>query len=94
MSKVFSKRPNRKAIVLSGFHTSFEDSINGLGLIDFKNKLTLKNDPLSSLHVLLIDIKNPQRKFRIEKADIAIADQDRHALYHLLAIALNYFDQN
>lgn len=91
MSKFFTKHPNRHAIVLSNFHSNFEDGIAGLRFLDFKNRLVLKSDPQSQHHVLVQDEQNPNLKFRVEKADIELANHDRHALYHLLAIVLNHF---
>lgn len=89
MSKYISKTNNRTAIFLSNFHPTFEASIAGVGNIEHNRILKIKNDPISTQHVLVQDLKNLAKTFRIEKRDIELANQSRQSLYHLLAIVLD-----
>lgn len=92
MTISISKQPHRNALILSNIHSTFEDSIAGLRLIDVHSRKILKEDPLSKHFVLVQDEFDYRKQYRIDKSDIAIANKDRHMLYHLLATVLNHFD--
>lgn len=88
MTKYISQSNNHTALFLSHLHGSFDASIQGLNAIEYHRTLAIKNDPLSSLHVLVEDTKTHQY-IRIEKHDIALANKDHQALYHLVATVLD-----
>ncbi|NHC02428.1 hypothetical protein G9F31_01340 [Acinetobacter sp. 187] len=89
MTKYIAKTNNRTALFLSHFYATFEESVANINKIEHNRILTIKNDPISSQHILVIDSKNPNKNFRIEKRDIELANQNRQSLYHLLT---NVFD--
>lgn len=89
MTKYIAKTNNRTAIFLTNVHATFEASIQALSSIEYTRKLAIKNDPISSLHILVEDTKNLNNFIRIEKIDIALANKDRQALYHLVATVLD-----
>ena len=89
MSKYISKTNNRTALFLSNFHPTFEPSIAGVSTIEHNRILKIKNDPISTQHVLVEDTKNIGKTFRIEKRDVELANQNRQSLYHLLAVVLD-----
>lgn len=93
MAIVFNQKPNHKAIILSNIYSNVEDSIAGLQLIDFKNRYSIYVDPISQHHTIIENETKAGLAFRLENNDIAIANQSRHMLYHLLATVLNHFDE-
>lgn len=93
MSIVFNQKYNHKAIILSNVYATVEESIAGLQLIDFKNRYSIYVDPISQHHTIIENETRSGLAFRLDNNDIAIANQNRHMLYHLLATVLNHFDE-
>lgn len=89
MSKFIVKTTNLTALILSNAHSTFESSIQALPLNDYQRHLILKDDPLSTQHVLVQQQNSQGRQYRIEKKDIQIANTNRFELYYLLATVLN-----
>lgn len=90
MSKFIAKTNNKTALFLSNFYSTFETSIANIAKVEHSRVLTIKNDPISTQHVLVSDLKHPNHVFRIETHDIEQANQNRQSLYHLLATTLDY----
>lgn len=85
MSKFIVKTTNQTALILSNHYSNLESSLEALPLYEFGRHLVIRNDPLSSQH-LLVQQKNLQGPFlRLEKKDVALANQNRLELYFLLA---------
>ena len=89
MSKFLTKKVNSTALILSNFHSTFEASIQGLSHVEPQRNLIIKDDPISSHHVLVQDKILANHFIRIEKKDIEYANQNRQELYHLLSTVLD-----
>ncbi|WP_445115416.1 hypothetical protein [Acinetobacter sp. WZC-1] len=94
MTKFVTRHTSKTALILSSFHSTFENSISGLHAIKPAIQLNLRNDPVSTQHILVERLRNGtvvSDNFRLEKKDIEDANNDRQALYHLMATVLNHF---
>lgn len=92
MTTYFAQKYNKTALFLMNMHANFEVSIQHVDRIEYQRKLIIQNDPISNQHIQVVNTKKPNDFIRIEKRDIEIANQDRQALYHLLATVLNTLD--
>ena len=93
MSILIPKKTNQKALILSGFHSTFEESLAGLTAIEHHLRLKISSDPLSSQHVQVEKVEHGKvvDRLKIEKNAIELANQDHLALYRLLAYVLEHF---
>lgn len=89
MTKFIAKKQNHTALFLTNIHANFEGNVKALNGINPKHQLFIKEDPISKLHIQVVDSKQPHRLVRVEKQDIKNANSDRQALYHLFATVLN-----
>lgn len=89
MSKFFAKTTNRTALILSNFHSTLEASLQGLNSIEPLRILVIKDDPISTQHILVHDHILVANSIRIEKKDVEAANKNRQELYHLLATILD-----
>ena len=90
MTKYVSKTHHHTALLLSNFYLTFEEGIASIAKFEYHRVLNIQRDPISTQHVLVVDPKQPNQFFRIEKRDIELANQDRQALYHLLSHTLDH----
>lgn len=89
MPKFFTKTTNRTALILSNFHGTLEASLQGLGSIEPQRILVIKEDPISTQHILVHDKVLVGNSIRLEKKDVEAANKNRQDLYHLLSTVLD-----
>ncbi|WP_373350945.1 hypothetical protein [Acinetobacter bereziniae] len=93
MTTYITKSTNQTALALSNFHSTFEQCLTAVSNIKHKRDLRIKDDPMSSQHVLVQSYQSGLLKgdLRIEKRAVVQANRDRLALYHLVAVVLDHF---
>jgi hypothetical protein len=93
MTIYLTKSTNQVALALSNFHSTFEQCLTAVSNIQHKRDLRIRDDPMSSQHVLIESFQSGLLKdsLKIEKNVVAQANRDRLALYHLVAVVLDHF---
>jgi len=93
MTQYLTKSTNQTALELSNFYPTFEQCLTAVSNIKYQKDLRIKNDPVSSQHILIESyyLGTLKDKLKIEKNAIQHANQNRLALYHLVAVVLNHF---
>lgn len=93
MSKFVPRTTNPVARTLANLYATFEQCLENISRFEYQSDFRIKADPLSSQFILVERYNKGllKDKFRIEKSAIEYADQDRLALYHVVAVVLNHF---